>query len=111
MREAFSTAGSFLVGPTVVLLILIGRSSFSFIDWARRISTINDASAIVYAADCRGVATAPFFRCEARIWRQRGIGAASAGASAASAASAARRISAAVAVTLKRSGSTAPYLR
>jgi S-DNA-T family DNA segregation ATPase FtsK/SpoIIIE len=31
MRELFSTAGSFLIGPTVVGLILIGRSSFSFI--------------------------------------------------------------------------------
>ncbi|MGC4087468.1 MAG: DNA translocase FtsK 4TM domain-containing protein [Polyangiaceae bacterium] len=36
MREAFSTAGSFLVGPTIVGLILIGRASFSFIEWARR---------------------------------------------------------------------------
>jgi S-DNA-T family DNA segregation ATPase FtsK/SpoIIIE len=40
MREAFSTAGSFLVGPTVVGLILIGRSSFSFIDSARRASAL-----------------------------------------------------------------------
>ncbi|HET9955466.1 MAG TPA: DNA translocase FtsK [Polyangiaceae bacterium] len=38
MREAFSTAGSFLVGPTVVALILIGRSSFSFIAFAERLS-------------------------------------------------------------------------
>ncbi|MFZ5889632.1 MAG: DNA translocase FtsK 4TM domain-containing protein [Myxococcota bacterium] len=38
MREAFSTAGSFLVGPTIVGLILIGRSSFSFIEWARRVA-------------------------------------------------------------------------
>ncbi len=37
MREGFSTAGSFLVGPTVVGLILIGRSSFSFIEWAARL--------------------------------------------------------------------------
>jgi len=36
MREAFSTVGSFLVGPTVVGLILIGRADFSFIEWAQR---------------------------------------------------------------------------
>jgi S-DNA-T family DNA segregation ATPase FtsK/SpoIIIE len=36
MRELFSTAGSFLIGPTVVGLILIGRSSFSFIQACRR---------------------------------------------------------------------------
>jgi DNA segregation ATPase FtsK/SpoIIIE, S-DNA-T family len=35
-REAFSTLGSFLVGLTCVGLILIGRSSFSFIEWCRR---------------------------------------------------------------------------
>ncbi len=37
-REAFSTLGSFLVGLTCVGLILIGRSSFSFIEWCRRSS-------------------------------------------------------------------------
>jgi S-DNA-T family DNA segregation ATPase FtsK/SpoIIIE len=37
-REAFSTLGSFLVGLTCVGLILIGRSSFSFIDWCQRAS-------------------------------------------------------------------------
>ncbi|MFO7180996.1 MAG: DNA translocase FtsK 4TM domain-containing protein [Pseudomonadota bacterium] len=36
MQEFFSTIGSFLVGPTVVGLILIGRSSFSFIELSRR---------------------------------------------------------------------------
>ena len=36
MRELFSSAGSFLVGSTVVGLILIGRSSFSFIQACRR---------------------------------------------------------------------------
>ena len=36
MQEFFSTIGSFLVGPTVVGLILIGRSSFSFIEASRR---------------------------------------------------------------------------
>jgi len=36
MREAFSTLGSFLVSLTIVGLILIGRSSFSFIAWCQR---------------------------------------------------------------------------
>ncbi len=35
MRGLFSTAGSFLIGVTVVGLILIGRSAFSFIDLCR----------------------------------------------------------------------------
>lgn len=43
-RQAFSTLGSFLVGLTCVGLILIGRSSFSFIEWCRRAS---DWSAMV----------------------------------------------------------------
>src|SRR5688572_1345862 len=37
MRELFSTIGSFLVGPTIVGLILIGRASFSFIAWSHRV--------------------------------------------------------------------------
>jgi DNA segregation ATPase FtsK/SpoIIIE, S-DNA-T family len=37
-RQAFSTLGSFLVGLTCVGLILIGRSSFSFIEWCKRSS-------------------------------------------------------------------------
>jgi DNA segregation ATPase FtsK/SpoIIIE, S-DNA-T family len=37
-RQAFSTLGSFLVGLTCVGLMLIGRSSFSFIEWCRRAS-------------------------------------------------------------------------
>lgn len=37
-RQAFSTLGSFLVGLTCVGLILIGRSSFSFIEWCQRSS-------------------------------------------------------------------------
>lgn len=36
MRELFSTPGSFLVGPTLIGLILIGRSSFSFIETSQR---------------------------------------------------------------------------
>jgi S-DNA-T family DNA segregation ATPase FtsK/SpoIIIE len=37
-RQAFSTLGSFLVGLTCVGLLLIGRSSFSFIEWCQRAS-------------------------------------------------------------------------
>jgi len=37
MRELFSSAGSFLVGLTIVGLILIGRSSFSFIEACHRL--------------------------------------------------------------------------
>ncbi|HEY6077780.1 MAG TPA: DNA translocase FtsK 4TM domain-containing protein, partial [Polyangiaceae bacterium] len=37
-RQAFSTLGSFLVGLTCVGLLLIGRSSFSFIEWCQRVS-------------------------------------------------------------------------
>jgi S-DNA-T family DNA segregation ATPase FtsK/SpoIIIE len=54
MREAFSTVGSFLVGPTVVGLILIGRSSFSFIEWARRFAAfVERLSARLSAASQR----------------------------------------------------------
>ncbi len=38
MRALFSTLGSFLVGVTGIGLILIGRSSFSFIEWCARVS-------------------------------------------------------------------------
>jgi S-DNA-T family DNA segregation ATPase FtsK/SpoIIIE len=37
MRSLFSTVGSYLVGLTIVGLILIGRAAFSFIEWARRV--------------------------------------------------------------------------
>jgi len=36
MRGLFSAPGSFLVGMTAIGLILIGRSSFSFIEWCER---------------------------------------------------------------------------
>lgn len=42
MRGLFSTAGSFLVGGTTVGLILIGRSSFSFIRACQRASLLAD---------------------------------------------------------------------
>ncbi len=40
MRAMFSTVGSFLVGSTVVGLILIGRSSFSFIQLCQRAAVV-----------------------------------------------------------------------
>ncbi len=42
MRGMFSTAGSFLVGGTIVGLILIGRSSFSFIAWCQRALALSE---------------------------------------------------------------------
>ncbi len=36
LRALFSTIGSYIIGLTVVALILIGRATFSFIDWAQR---------------------------------------------------------------------------
>src|SRR6478736_2307268 len=43
MRGLFSTLGSFLVGTTSVGLILIGRSSFSFIEWCAKVSAWSQA--------------------------------------------------------------------
>lgn len=43
MRALFSTPGSFLVGVTGAGLILIGRSSFSFIGWCRRVAELTQA--------------------------------------------------------------------
>ena len=40
MRGLFSNAGSFLVGTTSIGLILIGRSSFSFIGWCRQVALV-----------------------------------------------------------------------
>ena len=36
----FSSLGSYLVGGTIVLLILIGRSSFSFIEWCEHVARL-----------------------------------------------------------------------
>jgi S-DNA-T family DNA segregation ATPase FtsK/SpoIIIE len=37
MRALFSTLGSFLVGATLSVLLLIARSAFSFIEWCERV--------------------------------------------------------------------------
>ncbi|HTV19037.1 MAG TPA: DNA translocase FtsK [Polyangiaceae bacterium] len=38
MRALFSTLGSFLVGATLSVLLLIARSAFSFIEWCERVA-------------------------------------------------------------------------
>jgi S-DNA-T family DNA segregation ATPase FtsK/SpoIIIE len=37
MRALFSQVGSYIIGSTVVALILIGRATFSFIEWVARV--------------------------------------------------------------------------
>ena len=37
LRTLFSSIGSYIIGLTIVALILIGRATFSFIDWVKRI--------------------------------------------------------------------------
>jgi S-DNA-T family DNA segregation ATPase FtsK/SpoIIIE len=41
MRALFSTLGSFLVGATLVVLLLIARSAFSFIEWCERVVEVS----------------------------------------------------------------------
>jgi S-DNA-T family DNA segregation ATPase FtsK/SpoIIIE len=55
MRELFSSAGSFLVGSTVVGLILIGRSSFSFIQACRRTMELLELVALKLTAWSRRI--------------------------------------------------------
>lgn len=42
LQALFSAVGSFLVGITVVALILVGRSQFSFIEWVGRLARFLD---------------------------------------------------------------------
>ena len=37
LRTLFSSIGSYIIGLTIVALILIGRATFSFIDWVKRL--------------------------------------------------------------------------
>jgi S-DNA-T family DNA segregation ATPase FtsK/SpoIIIE len=37
LRTLFSTLGSYIIGLTIVALILIGRATFSFIEWVKRV--------------------------------------------------------------------------
>ena len=61
MRGLFSTVGSFLVGGTLIGLILIGRSTFSFIAWIQRVASLARGLAWRVASTARRVALA---------WRQ-----------------------------------------
>jgi len=58
MREFFSTAGSFLIGPTAVGLILIGRSSFSFIVLCQRSVDLTLRFCARLSAACRKLLSA-----------------------------------------------------
>jgi DNA segregation ATPase FtsK/SpoIIIE, S-DNA-T family len=40
LRALFSTIGSYIIGLTVVALILIGRAAFSFIEWTQRVQSV-----------------------------------------------------------------------
>ncbi len=57
-RSLFSTAGSFLVGFSLLGLILIGRASFSFIALMRWFARLGRASAAKSASGARSVADA-----------------------------------------------------
>jgi S-DNA-T family DNA segregation ATPase FtsK/SpoIIIE len=37
LRTLFSTIGSYIIGLTIVALILVGRATFSFIEWVKRL--------------------------------------------------------------------------
>ncbi len=55
LRALFSTVGTFLVGLTVVALVLIARATFSFIDFANRTGATSAAVATRAASTVRGV--------------------------------------------------------
>ena len=58
MRALFSTVGSFLIGVTVVGLILIGRSSFSFIEFVERLEQLGKRLWQFFQASMKRVAEA-----------------------------------------------------
>jgi DNA segregation ATPase FtsK/SpoIIIE, S-DNA-T family len=58
MRALFSAPGSFLVGVTLVGLILIGRSSFSFILLCQRLAQLARRLGELLAARCRRLSAA-----------------------------------------------------
>lgn len=75
MRGMFSTAGSLLVGSTVIGLILVGRNSVSFIAGCRRMArALQSLTALLHALLVRIAAAWSKARIKARIpgWR-RGI--------------------------------------
>src|SRR5882757_900908 len=58
LRSLFSTIGSYIIGLTVIGLILIGRASFSFIDWVERAGRGTGAAAAKAKQGARAVADA-----------------------------------------------------
>ncbi|MBK7396648.1 MAG: DNA translocase FtsK [Myxococcales bacterium] len=55
LRALFSTVGTFLVGLTMIALMLIARATFSFIDFANRTGATSAAVATRAASTVRGV--------------------------------------------------------
>jgi len=58
LRSLFSTIGSYIIGLTVIGLILIGRASFSFIGWVERAGRGTGAAATQAKRGARAVAEA-----------------------------------------------------
>src|SRR6185436_9465563 len=58
LRSLFSTIGSYIIGLTVIGLILIGRASFSFIEWVERAGRGTEAAAAKAKQGARAVAGA-----------------------------------------------------
>ncbi|GAC1353168.1 MAG: hypothetical protein NVSMB1_23770 [Polyangiales bacterium] len=58
LRSLFSTVGTFLVGLTIIGLVLIARATFSFIEFANRAASTSAAMAVKAKGSARGVADA-----------------------------------------------------
>jgi S-DNA-T family DNA segregation ATPase FtsK/SpoIIIE len=58
LRSLFSTLGSYIIGLTIVGLVLIGRASFSFITWMERAGRGTGAAAAKAKSGARAVAGA-----------------------------------------------------
>ncbi|MCS6901296.1 MAG: DNA translocase FtsK [Myxococcales bacterium] len=69
MRSLFSTIGSFLIGFTIIGLILIGRASFSFIAWMQKATQGTELAAAKAAQGAKVVAQA--WASAAELRRQR----------------------------------------
>ncbi|HTJ82366.1 MAG TPA: DNA translocase FtsK [Polyangiaceae bacterium] len=57
-RSLFSAAGSFIIGLTVIALVLVGRASFSFIESAKRFIALTRAASDKGATGLRALAAA-----------------------------------------------------
>jgi S-DNA-T family DNA segregation ATPase FtsK/SpoIIIE len=58
LRSLFSTIGSYIIGLTIVGLVLIGRASFSFIGWMERAGRGTEVAAAKAKSGARAVAGA-----------------------------------------------------